>query len=383
MLAARGGHAAVVRFLLVEVGIALAGGKEKACQGTALHAACRGGHANAVRVLLELGAKTDVRVRRRLVIPETGDPWGDLAVGVTALREAALAGSLSCVRALVEHEPATINDGRAVSLAALGGHCDVVRALVQARPGADVSEAFSVAFAKSDGVMLRMLGDSNFTWSKLVISTLRALPTAAMERVCKAFGLMRVDEKSAKWWCGGEAVLWAGLCAIVETGMATREEVERVLCVCWDWLAEQRSLRREVLRPLWALEVRASEVFDPCRSLCGKALTVLKLVLGDLSQCERDLYVWVEPGLIPRLLRENVPLGWGQYEDGNEYLTVLSRRVTATETVEAIIEHARAQKLDMSRHHYRSGALKHRCGYYPPGSFRQFLEGALATPCTC
>jgi ankyrin repeat protein len=110
--AADGGHTTVVSFLIREVGIP-SFRRVAECYDTVLHAACRNGHAETVRGLLELGAPNDVArlcpwdelflwLRRR---PRLGEAirrsGGSPQCRIQALGEAALIGSLRCVLLLL------------------------------------------------------------------------------------------------------------------------------------------------------------------------------------------------------------------------------------------------------------------------------------------
>ena len=143
--AAEGGHGAVIEFLIREVGIPCCRWESRhsdAPYDTALHAACRSGQMEAVRVLLDLGfSPRSVRLCSWTWLfrawPICSSWWLRFChCRITAMADAALAGALKCVELLSEKSHDDPSNPSALCLAAANGHIDVMRALLRNWPDA-------------------------------------------------------------------------------------------------------------------------------------------------------------------------------------------------------------------------------------------------------
>jgi hypothetical protein len=183
LAAAWGGHVAVIRFLVDEVGFGAPAGVDGV---TALYVACLGGQAAAVEALLSLGW------------PLPAWPVPPSSTEVLPLGAAAWSGSLSTVRVLLEHGAGTGVGVSELIPAILRNHTDIVRALASTNEGLDTDEAFSVAVVLGNTTIAAMLrARSEFVWTDPVFRFVTLLSRAEVERVV---GLHPVSVSAVRGW---------------------------------------------------------------------------------------------------------------------------------------------------------------------------------------
>jgi hypothetical protein len=400
LAAAQGGHAAVVRFLVQEVGIPLSDGDGDRL--SALHVASSAGQDGVVAALLELGVDAGVKARR---------VFGRLGVKgrATALAEAAAAGCLACVRVLAGVVSEDDSFPSAMSLAAAGGHVDIVRCLLGRWPAADSGDAFSLACVLGNTSVIRLLrGRSTFCWSTLAWGLLWQQPSARIVQILDAYGvdetavehiLGRAEDPEHGWRPGRldmfvlQRSFVGHVPLLASVARPTRELAECMMYGGWvsvGW--EECSV--QLLRNL---RVRASRVLPLC---AGRMLPLLsgpewgrwERILGPIAEWDVDAYERCQYTEWGRLVRAGAPVRWARHADGSEYLEQVRRFVAeqegnprlqswGAETLHAFMQALKAVGVDLSRHHFCARVGECTCGYQRAGPFRSVLAQAGATPC--
>jgi hypothetical protein len=223
---------------------------------TALHLACRGGHDEVVRVLLEPGMTRHIACWR--------EQW---TYPVTPLMEAACSGSMSCLQRIGEFGIDIELCAPAVTLAAEAGHADIVRWLLRKTRGVDTDEAFSVAVVHGNLLIVRMLsGRSTFAWTP---RSWRALWMQSDERFVQLLSEHANGAFDDSVWVRVRTSqyvpppnAWSRLELLLRVRCPSRGLAERIVrdcCITWRY---GLSVSDELSRLLVSLRLRASSVFE-------------------------------------------------------------------------------------------------------------------------
>jgi hypothetical protein len=280
LAAAYGGHAEVVRFLIGEVGIPLPsrGGTDAL---TALHLACRGGHDEAVRVLLELGMTRYIACWR--------EQW---TYPVTPLMEAACSGSMSCTQRIGEFGMDIERCTPAVTIAAEAGHADIVGWLLRKTPGVDTDEAFGVAVVHGNLPIVRMLsGRSAFAWTPrswraLWMQSDERFVQLLSERANGAFDDGVGDRLHTSQYVPPPDA-WSRLELLLRVRCPSRGLAERIVRDCCTTWRPGLSVSDELSRLLVSLRLRAGRAFE--RVWTRLPQHIMERILGPGEGLERAL----------------------------------------------------------------------------------------------
>jgi hypothetical protein len=365
---------------------------------TVLHAACRYGQTEGVRVGLELEAPVEWRTRRYLSgAGEEGK--------VTALGEAALSGALGCVRLLLARSGEDGSEPEAGVLAGAQGHLDVLRALEGRCPCVEgEGEGLSLGVCFGHLECGRRLKGRRFSWSPRVVAVLKRLRIEGLEELSRWFVRSRCGSETGKGGEGGEGGEECGVRVSVWEGvrwMVVKEGAPWELLEVYGerlgekWIGDaERSDEEFVARlrglglPERLLDGKRKRGARPGRSvglLRSWELGLVMLVVRDVSQLGVDLYEHVSASDWGRLFDARVPLRWEEYEDGAEYLPALAKM--RSEGVCLALAVLTGRGGDVSRHHFCTGLAwspgAGPCGYQKAGGESGQLTVAGATPCAC
>ena len=176
--AARGGHLAIIEFLVEEVRIPFASrpGRFGMCR-SAMISAAEGGHAGVLKWLLDRGRDATCLACRRWF------PCGHRPQSLchTPLSLAALVGSISSVSVLAGRSPENVWAIDPLTASALAGHADVARFLLPSSGERSRSEAYSVALVLARRDLLQVLGSQTYLATPLVCKVRLALQQSGPE----------------------------------------------------------------------------------------------------------------------------------------------------------------------------------------------------------